>query len=217
MSIIRALNFYTKFIGKLHINLKPFYDLLHENTPWKWTDEKETLFQKLKMSLTSETELTIPNTKHTFFITVDAPLIGLGAVLFQLNEENKKIVISYNSRILNPREQELSTIDRELLGLYRIFKYTNFLSLVLHIQYMFSLITIFTLFYKKSNLSPHFYRAQMQLIKFSKLKTIHTPGKNLSVADMLSRSFTKAQLQINQLNHDNFHHKLILLFYKTVL
>ena len=35
MSFIGALNFYTKFIEKLHINPKPFYDLLHENTPWK--------------------------------------------------------------------------------------------------------------------------------------------------------------------------------------
>ena len=56
-------------------------------------------------------------------------------------------------------------------------------------------------FTKKGNLSPRFYRAQMQLTKFSKLKIIHTPGKNLSVADMLSRSFTKAELQLNQLKH----------------
>ena len=41
----------------------------------------------------------------------------------------------------------------------------------------------------------------MQLTKFSKLKIIHTPGKNLSVADLLSRSFTKEELQINQLKH----------------
>ena len=101
------------FIGAL--NFKTFYDLLHENTPWKWADEHESLFQKLKISLTSETELTIPNTKHPFFITVDASLIGLGAVLFQLNEQNKMKVIMYNSRILNPQEQKLSTLDRELL------------------------------------------------------------------------------------------------------
>ena len=89
MSFIGALNFYTKFIEKLHINLKPFYDLLYENTPWKWTDEHETLFHKFKMSLTSEKELTIPNTNHPFLFTVDASLIGLGAILFQLNEENR--------------------------------------------------------------------------------------------------------------------------------
>ena len=41
----------------------------------------------------------------------------------------------------------------------------------------------------------------MQLTKFSKLKIFHTPGKNLSVADMLSRSFVKAELQLNQLKH----------------
>ena len=34
---------------------------------------------------TAETKLTIPNTKHSFFITVDASLVGLGAVLFQMN------------------------------------------------------------------------------------------------------------------------------------
>ena len=44
----------------------------------------------------------------------------------------------------------------------------------------------------------------MQLTKFSKLKIIHTPGKNLSVADMLSRSLTKAELQLNQLKHKQF-------------
>ena len=203
MSFIGALNFYTKFIEKLHINLKPFYDLLHENTPWKWTDEHESLFQKLKMSLTSETELTIPNTKHPFFITVDASPIGLGAVLFQLNEQNKMKVISYNSRILNPQEQKLSTLDRELLGIVHALQIYEFLIIGSpHPIHIFTdhkpLLHCFT---KKDNLSPRFYRAQMQFTKFSKLKIIHTPGKNLSVDDMLSRSFTKAELQLNQLKH----------------
>ena len=41
----------------------------------------------------------------------------------------------------------------------------------------------------------------MQLTKFLKLKIIHTPGKNLSVADLLSRCFTKEELQTNQLKN----------------
>ena len=155
------------------------------------------------MSLTSETELTIPNTKHAFFITVDASLIGLGAVLFQLNEQNKMKVISYNSCILNPQEPKLSTLDRELLGIvYALQIYEFFIIGSPHPIHIFTdhkpLLHCFT---NKSNLSPRFYRAQMQLTKFSKLKRIHTPGKNLSVADMLSRSFKKAELQLNQLKH----------------
>ena len=136
-------------------------------TPWKWTDEHESLFQKLKMSLTSETELTIPKTKHPFFFTVDASLIGPGAVFFQLNEQNKMKVISYNSRILNPQEQKLSTLDRELLGILHSLQIYEF-----HIIGSPHPIHIFTdhkpllhCLTKKSNLSSRFYRAQMQLTK----------------------------------------------------
>ena len=127
MSFIGTLNFYIKFTEKLHINHKLFYNLLHENTSWKWTDEHEHLFQTLKISLTSETELTIPNTKHFVFITVDASLIGLGAVLFQLNKDNRMKIISYNSRIPNPQEQKRSTLDRELLGIVHVLQVYDFL------------------------------------------------------------------------------------------
>ena len=41
----------------------------------------------------------------------------------------------------------------------------------------------------------------MQLTKLFKLKVIHTPGRNLTVADMLCRTFTKEQLQIHPLRH----------------
>ena len=66
--------------------------------------------------MTADTELTIPKTKHPLFTTVNASLVGLGEVLFQMNETNKMKVISYNSRILNTQEQKLSTLDRELLA-----------------------------------------------------------------------------------------------------
>ena len=173
--------FTPNFIEKLHINLKPFYDLLHVNTQWKWTDEHERLFQKLKMSPTSETELTIPNTKHPFLITVDASLIGLGVFLFQLNDKNKMKVISYNSRTLNPQEQNPSTLDRELLGIVHALQIYEFLIIGSpHPIHIFTdhkpLLHCFT---KKGNLRSRFYRAQMQL------------------TNMLSRSFTKAELQLN--------------------
>ena len=112
-------------------------------------------------------------------------------------------VISYNSRILNPQEQKLSTLDRELLGIVHALQIYEFPFIGSpHPIHIFTdhkpLLHCFT---KKGNLSPRFYTAQMQLTKFSKLKTIHTPGKNLSVTGMLSRYFTKAELQLNQLKH----------------
>ena len=153
--------------------------------------------------MTAETELTILNTKHTLFITVDASLVGLGAVLFQMNEENKMRVISYNSRILITQEQKLSTLDRELLAIVYALQIYEFLIFGSpHPIYIFTNNKpLLHCFAKKGNLSPRFYRKQMQLTKFSKLKIIHTPGKKLTVADMPSRTFTKEQLQIHQLRH----------------
>ena len=89
MQFLGRVNFYSKFIEKLHINLKPLYTLLHDDVKFQWTPELEEIFQDVNNSMTADTELTIPNTKHPIFITVDASLVGLGAVLFQINEQKK--------------------------------------------------------------------------------------------------------------------------------
>ena len=203
MQFLGSVNFYSKFIEKLHINLKPLYTLLHDDVKFQWTPELEAIFQNVKNAMTADTELTIPNTTNPFFITVDASLVGLGAVLFQMNEGNKMKVISYNSRILNTQEQKLSTLDRELLAIVYALQIYEFLIIGSpHPIYLFTdHKPLLHCFAKKGNLSPRFYRAQMQLTKFSKLKIFHTPGKNLTVADMLSRTFTKEQLQVHQLRH----------------
>ena len=102
--------------------------------------------------------------------------MGLGAVLFQLNEENKMKVISYNSRNLNPQEQKLSTPDCELIGIVNALQIYDLISLDLRIQSTFSqLINLFYTVLQKSNLSSQFYCAQVKLTKFPKLKIIHTP------------------------------------------
>ena len=46
---------------------------------------------------------------------------------FQLNEDNKMKVISYNARILNPQEQKRSTLDCELLGIVHDLQIYEFL------------------------------------------------------------------------------------------
>ena len=115
MQFLGSVNFYSKFIEKLHINLEPLNTLLHDDVKFQWTLELEKIFQNEKNAMTADTELTIPNTTHPFFITVDASLVGLGAVLFQMNEENKMKVISYNSRILRFPRLVLDSIEHKCI------------------------------------------------------------------------------------------------------
>ena len=41
MQFLGSVNFYSKFIEKLHINLKPLYTLLHDDVKFQWTPELE--------------------------------------------------------------------------------------------------------------------------------------------------------------------------------
>ena len=60
-------------------------------------------------------------------------------------------------------------------------------------QSTFSQFINVTLFYQKGNLSPRFYRTHMHLTIFSILKIFDT---HFSFVDMLSRFFTKTELQL---------------------
>ena len=126
---IGALNFYTKVVDKLHINLLTFYDLFNETTPWNWTDDHERLFLKLKTSLTLlKQNLPFQTQNIPFYYSRRFALkIGLGALLFQLKERNKMKVIYYNSRILNPQEHKFSTLDRKLLGIVHALQIYEFI------------------------------------------------------------------------------------------
>ena len=112
-------------------------------------------------------------------------------------------VISYNSQIPNPQEQNLSTLDHELLGIIHALQISEFL-----INGSPHPIDIFTdhkpllhCFTKKENSVHVFIVLIRKHTNFFKVKIIHTSGNDLSAADMLSRSFTKTELQLNQLKH----------------
>ena len=203
MRFIGSMNFYSKFINKLHISLKPFYTLLHDDISFEWTPELDKLFNQIKLSLSKDAELAIPNTTHPFYITVDASLIGLGAVLFQPNSKNKMQIISYNSRILTTQEQKLSTYDRELCAI--TFALSQYEFIIIGSKFPITVFTdhnpILFLFTRKGNLTPRQYKAQMLLTKFSNLQIIHTAGTNRTVADMLSRDFSTINAKTCQLHH----------------
>ena len=49
MQFLGTINFYSKFIEKLHINLKPLYNLLHDDINFQWTPELEKIFNTIKI------------------------------------------------------------------------------------------------------------------------------------------------------------------------
>ena len=58
-----------------------------------------------------------PHWKDEFFLQVDGSNRGLGAILSQKDQEGEERPIAYASRKVQPREQKLSTTEKEYLGI----------------------------------------------------------------------------------------------------
>jgi len=127
-SFLAFCGYYRKFLENFSRVIRPLADLLpptstkkrnkgkQEHVKWKWEQEHQVVFDKLKDLLTSPPILAYPNFELPFEIHTDASGIGLGAVLYQVQEGQRK-VIAYASRSLNRSEKNYSAFKLEFLAL----------------------------------------------------------------------------------------------------
>ena len=116
MRVLGSLGFYSTFIKNLHADSKPFYELLRDDVPFKWTKEHEELLRNIKDRITEETILAVSNPKYPFHTHVDSASIGTGSILVQKFPSGQRIV-SFNSRVFNKDELRMSTLHRGLCGI----------------------------------------------------------------------------------------------------
>ena len=84
-----------------HVKLPPLAPNL---PPFKWTQNIQESFNKLKEALTSAPVLAYPNYDKPFILETDASLKGLGTVLSQEDDEGNYHIISFASHMLKPYE-----------------------------------------------------------------------------------------------------------------
>ena len=116
MKVLGCRGFYSCYIKNLHVDSQPFYELIKDTTPFKWTDQHEKLFKEIKTRISEDTILAVPSTEYPFHIHVDSSNVGTGCILVQQFPEGKRIV-SFNSRVFDNAEQKMSTLHRELCGI----------------------------------------------------------------------------------------------------
>ena len=98
MRILGSLTFYSTFMKILHVDSKPFYELLTDDFPFEWTKEHKKLFQNNIDRISEDTILAVPNPKYPLRIHVDSSSIATGTILVQEFPSGKRIV-SFNSRV----------------------------------------------------------------------------------------------------------------------
>ena len=202
MKVLGYLGFYSCYIKNLHVDSKPFNDLIRDSTSFHWTEEHEKIFQMIKDRIGEDTILALPFTDYLFHILVDSSNVGTGCILIQQFPEGKRI-ISFNFRNFDKAEQKMSTLHRELCGFVSAIQtYEHYIIGSLFPIYLYcDHKPILYSWGRKGQLSHRFFRYQVIKTKFQKLKNIWTPGSNLAFPDILSRNVTIGENQHHQLQH----------------
>lgn len=115
-------SYYRRFVKDFGLIAKPLHKLTNKDVKFKWTDECQVAFDKLKLALTSAPILTFPDFNEPFILDTDASDSAIGAVLSQ-NQGGAEKVIAYASRTLSKSERKYCVTKKELLAVVSFVKY----------------------------------------------------------------------------------------------
>lgn len=155
-----------------------------------WTKLEQDAFESLKSAIKNAPILSHPIRELDLMVATDASDHGLGAVLFQVIQDNDIRYIEFASRALSPGERNYSATKLELSAV--IFALDRFECFLL--QRPFTLYTdhsaLIALFKTKFNyqiLTNEWYEKIVKYI--DTMKIVHCPGIDNVLPDLLSRSF----------------------------
>ena len=113
-SFLGMCGYYQKFIPHYATIAAPLTDMTKKNKPNQlvWGEEQERAFGTLKIKLTSDPILMLPDLEKSFVLQTDASNYGVGAVLLQYLDGVKKPV-AFASKKFQSAEQKMSTVEKE--------------------------------------------------------------------------------------------------------
>ena len=178
------VKYLAKFVPNLSEKAAPLNELLRKDREWQWDTPQQKSFERVKQGIAQATNLAYFDVKKEVTVTCDASKGGLGGACLQ---EGKPI--SYTSRALTGPETNYAQIEKELLAV--VFACTKFRDFIYGKKVTIEtdhqpLVTI-----AKKPLATAPARLQRLLLKLQNynFNLIYKKGKDLHVADALSRAF----------------------------
>ncbi|KAK3106188.1 hypothetical protein FSP39_014556 [Pinctada imbricata] len=93
MRFLGMAGFYRKFCPNFSSVVGPLTNLLQKRVNFAWTNDCDESFKKIKCVLMNSPVLSAPNFDKQFKLTVDASDVGIGAALFQENDDGVDRVV----------------------------------------------------------------------------------------------------------------------------
>jgi transposase InsO family protein len=186
---IGMVNYLGRFVPNLATVLRPLNALLHKDAAWLWGPEQQAAFSQVKKLLTQPPTLAFYDVKRETVVCSDASSYGLGGVLYQLYDGELKPV-AFCSRTLTPAETKYAQIEKELLAaVYACEKFERYLIGLPVVNLRTDHKPLIPMINKR-DLTETPVRCQRMLMRLMRHNVLaeYTPGKNLVVADALSRA-----------------------------
>ena len=115
-SFLGMAGWYRRFVKNYVSFAAPISDCEKKTAKFVLTEAAKEAIQALKEALTSAPVLIHPDFRKRFFIQCDASYFGVGAVLFQKDEETNERPIAFFSQKLNSCQTNYSVTEKECLG-----------------------------------------------------------------------------------------------------
>ena len=178
-----------KFVPDLATMSQPLRALLVKGQEWSWTEEHQAAFDAIKSALSSHPVLAMYSTTLDTIISADASSFGLGAVLLQVQSDGSIRPVAYQSRSLTPAETRYSQIEKEALAsTWACDRFEHFvLGKPFTIQTDHKPLIPLLGSRALDDLPPRIVRFRLRLLRFN-FRIVHVPGKDLAIADALSRA-----------------------------
>lgn len=184
MRFLGMLKFLAAYIPHLSKQSTKLRELTHNNAKFQWTDAHEEEFQNLITIITSDPVLAIYDKEKPVVVQTDASKDGLGCVLLQEGHP-----VAYASRTLSKSEQKWAQIEKELLAI--VFSCIKFHYYLYGREFLVQSDhkPLESLLRKEiDEVTPRLQAMFMFLLKYPKMEVVYTPGKQMLVADCLSRA-----------------------------
>lgn len=115
-SFLGLTNCLGKFVPNLSTLTAPLRELLHKDVRFRWRSEHTAAFERVKEEIANPRNLGYYSPDDETILIADASPVGLGAVLLQ-EREGQKRVICYISKGLSQAEKVYAQNEREALAL----------------------------------------------------------------------------------------------------
>ena len=182
-------SYYHRFINGFAKIAQPLHQLTQKDAHFNWSSECQQSFQQLKNALFKSPALAYPNFSKCFTLETDASIKGLGAVLSQVQEDNRLNPVVDASRSLSAVEKRYAVTELDTLAVvWAISHFHAYLyghDVTVHTDHSAVKAVLET----PSPSAKHaLWWSKVYASEVRSVQIVYRPGKENSNADALSRN-----------------------------